>query len=178
MASSAGCAPHQMVRVWPFVFQPYGHAAVSSRAHAVDQIPGGNSRTDFARRICSLRCCFARQQDSAACGLQAELHKSACSGLKPGRLAKFKKRRTGGAVRRPFASHRDRNTGQPTERQHSAAEGGTRDRLPLVRRTIRHLARGIVTVGRDPVSRSRDLRGSASAASRARSRSFGRASKN
>ena len=44
---------------------------------------------------------------------------------------------------RPFASPETGSTGQPQERQHSAAEGGTRDRLPPARGAIS--ARGIVT---------------------------------
>jgi hypothetical protein len=44
------------------------------------------------------------------------------------------------AIRQP----RDRLRGQPQERQHSAAEGGTRDRLPPARGSLL-VARGIVT---------------------------------
>jgi hypothetical protein len=37
----------------------------------------------------------------------------------------------GGASAETTRGSRDRLKGQPQERQHSAAEGGTRDRLPL-----------------------------------------------
>jgi hypothetical protein len=62
---------------------------------------------------------------------------------------------------------RDRLKGQPQERQHSAAVGGTRDRLPPARCSSA-LARGIVT-------RRAETVGSASAANKARSASRTRA---
>jgi len=45
------------------------------------------------------------------------------------------------AIRQP----RDRLKGQPQERQHSAAKGGTRDRLPPASGTL-YFARGMVTL--------------------------------
>jgi hypothetical protein len=70
---------------------------------------------------------------------------------------------------------RDRLKGHPQEREHSDAVGGTRDRVlpargPLfLARWDRH------PKGRDPASHLRDLRGSASVASRARPALAGRA---
>ena len=58
---------------------------------------------------------------------------------------------------------RDRLRGQPQERQHSAAAGGTRDRLPPAR-GAKYLARGIVTRRAE----THQDRGSGSAANRAR----------
>jgi hypothetical protein len=48
-----------------------------------------------------------------------------------------------GASAETIRQPRDRIKGQPQERQHSAAAGGTRDRLPPARGSI--FARGIVT---------------------------------
>ena len=52
--------------------------------------------------------------------------------------------RMGGSEAETIRQHRDRLKGQPQEREHSDAEGGTRDRLPPARGTL-SLARGIVT---------------------------------
>jgi hypothetical protein len=42
----------------------------------------------------------------------------------------------GGSVAEPIRQPRDRLKGQPQERQHSAAAGGTRDRLPPARGSL------------------------------------------
>jgi hypothetical protein len=62
------------------------------------------------------------------------------------------------AIRQP----RDRLKGQPQERQHSAAVGGTRDRLPPARGTI-FLARGMEARRAETRNPKRDQRGSARA---------------
>jgi hypothetical protein len=54
------------------------------------------------------------------------------------------------SIRQP----RDRLTGQPQERQHSAAVGGARDRLPPARGAIYFFARTIVTRRAEKGSRS------------------------
>jgi hypothetical protein len=72
-----------------------------------------------------------------------------------------------GGGTRDRVRRRDRLKGHPQERQHSAAEGGTRDRVPPARST-NPFARGIVTERPRPAFRLRDLRGSVSAALAAR----------
>jgi hypothetical protein len=70
-----------------------------------------------------------------------------------------------GKISETIRQARDRLTGQPQERQHSArvahakreGDAGTWDRLPPAWATID--ARGIVTGGRDTASRLRDLPG-------------------
>ena len=77
---------------------------------------------------------------------------------KPGRWTNWRMSRSAAeTIRQP----RDRLKGQPQERQHSAAVGGTRDRPPPARGTIISCARDRSPKGRDPTSRVRYLRGSA-----------------